>query len=149
MKKTILTVLVFGIGPGLASAGPVTPTDVVFDAGAVSASLTGVAGDPAAGKKAFINRKQGNCLACHATSDLKDQPFHGEIGPALDGVAGRWDTAHLRGIVSNPKNTFEGTIMPAFFRDSGFKRVKKKFQGKTILTAQQVEDVVAYLNTLK
>jgi len=149
MRKTILTALVLVVGPGLATAGSVTPTDLMFNEGAVDVSLTGAAGDPAAGKKAFINRKQGNCLACHANSDLIDQPFHGEIGPALDGVAGRWDTAHLRGIVANPKNTFEGTIMPAFYRDSGFARVKKKFKGKTILTAQQVEDVVAYLNTLK
>ncbi len=149
MKRLIITAVVAVVGTGSAVAGPVAPSAVVFKEGAVEASLTGVAGDPAAGKKAFINRKQGNCLACHATSDLKDQPFHGEIGPALDGVAGRWTTAQLRGIVSNAKNTFEGTIMPAFYRDSGFHRVKKKFKGKTILTAQQVEDVVAYLKTLK
>ena len=96
-----------------------------------------------------MNRKQGNCLACHANEDMSDQSFHGEVGPALDGVADRWEAAELRGIVVNSKMMFEGTIMPAFYKDDGFERNLKKFQGKSILNAQQVEDVVAYLLTLK
>nr|WP_273289719.1 c-type cytochrome [Methylorubrum populi] len=71
-------------------------------------------------------------------------------GPSLDGVAERWDAAHLRMIVVNPKHVFtEATVMPAFYRIEGLHRVRPEFQGKPILTAQQVEDVVAYLTTLK
>ena len=132
-----------------AFAADVMPANVVFNDGAIGVTLTTQAGDPAAGRKVFMNRKQGNCLACHANEDMSDQSFHGEVGPALDGVADRWEAAELRGIVVNSKMMFEGTIMPAFYKDGGFERNLKKFQGKSILNAQQVEDVVAYLLTLK
>ena len=73
----------------------------MFNAGAVGANLTAQAGDPAAGRKVFMNRKLGNCLACHANEDMSDQSFHGEVGPALDGVADRWEEAELRCIIVN------------------------------------------------
>ena len=129
-------------------AGEVGPNDVEFVDGAVLVSLTGVAGDPSNGRKVFMNRKLGNCLACHANSEMLEQTFHGEVGPILDGVAQRWGEHELRGMLVNSKMMFEGTIMPAFYRESGFERNLKKFQGKTILSAQQVEDVLAYLLTL-
>ncbi|NOX74561.1 MAG: sulfur oxidation c-type cytochrome SoxX [Alphaproteobacteria bacterium] len=132
-----------------AFAGEIKADDVVFAEGAVTASLTGVAGDAANGRKVFANRKQGNCLACHVNTDLSEQPFHGEVGPPLDGVAGRWEEAQLRGILVNSKNTFEGSIMPSFYRTTNGARPLKKFDGKTILSAQQVEDVLAYLKTLQ
>ena len=133
-----------------ASFSEVAPSDVIADEyGAVTASLTGVAGDPANGRKVFMNRKQGNCLACHVNSEMSEQTFHGAVGPVLDGVADRWTAAELRGMLVNSKKVFEGTIMPAFYKDSGYNRTLKKFVGKTILKAQQVEDVLAYLQTLK
>ncbi|MEL6479950.1 MAG: c-type cytochrome, partial [Pseudomonadota bacterium] len=71
-------------------------------------------------------------------------------GPPLDGVADRWSEAELRAIIVNSKAVFgDHTIMPAFYRTTGFNRTLEKFAGKTILSAQQVEDVVAYLKTLK
>ena len=145
----------FGIGvaamlsASVTLAGEVKPMDVAFSDGTVEASLTGVSGDPANGRKVFANRKQGNCLACHTNSDLSEESFHGEVGPGMDGVADRWTEAELRGIVTNSKQMFEGTIMPAFYVDSGYERPLDDFAGKSILTAQQVEDVVAYLMTLK
>lgn len=149
MKKTIIAVAALLLGTSSAYAEVVSPGNVMFENGAVAKSLSGVAGDPAAGRKAFLNRKQGNCLACHTSSDMVNEPFHGEVGPSLDGVATRWSEAELRGIVTNSKKTFEGTIMPAFYIDSGYNRPLDKFAGKSILTAQQVEDIVAYLMTLK
>ena len=130
-------------------AGEVGPSDVKFNDGVVEASLTGVAGDAVQGRKVFANRKQGNCLACHANSDLSEESFHGEVAPLIDGVADRWSQAELRGIVANAKMTFEDTMMPAFYIDAGYVRPLDDFAGKSILTAQQVEDVVAYLMTLK
>jgi sulfur-oxidizing protein SoxX len=127
----------------------VAPDAVVHEDGAVAASLTGQPGDPARGKEWFVGRKLGNCLACHQNSDAASELFHGEVGPPLDGVADRWTEAELRGIITNAKMMFEGTIMPAFYKDSGYTRPLSDFEGKTILTAQQVEDVIAYLLTLK
>ncbi len=148
--KLALIPAAFMVMATMASAGVVAPNDVVFESdGAVSQSLTGVPGDPANGRKVFAHRKKGNCLACHKNSDLSEQQFHGEIGPELDGVAERYDEAHLRGILVNSKKTFEGSIMPSFYRLENGARTMKKFQGKTILTAQEVEDVLAYLMTLK
>ena len=136
---------------GIASAEMVAPDKVSFtDANAVEQSLTGKPGDPAAGRKVFADRKLGNCLACHANSDQSDQPFHGEVGPELDGVADRWSEPELRGIVVNSKVLFgDGTIMPSFYRLKNGIRTMESFEGKTILSAEQVEDVVAYLLTLK
>ncbi len=148
MKRTSVT-LAAAVLATATYAAEVSPGDVVFDGGAVAQSLTGVAGNPENGRAVFANRKKGNCLACHVNSDMKDQLFHGEIGPSLDGVAGRYEEAQLRGILVNSKNTFHDTIMPAFYRNDGFKRNMEKFQGKTILSAQEVEDVLSYLQTLK
>lgn len=125
-----------------------SPKYEVVDGG-IPASLTGVAGDAGKGKDTMINRKLGNCLACHAVSALADQPFHGEVGPSLDDVASRYNEAQLRLILVDSKQVFEGTIMPAFYKSEGFMRPRKEFVGKTILTAQEVEDVIAYLETLK
>lgn len=130
-------------------AEDISPADVVFsEYGVVEASLTGVAGDPVNGASLFKNRKLGNCLACHQNSDMLDQPFHGEVGPTLDGVADRYSAEEIRGIITNSKNTFDGTIMPAFYVDSGYFRPTEKFEGRSILTAQDIEDVLAYLLTL-
>lgn len=148
MKFTATMIAAVAIA-GAASAGTVAPGDVEFEDGAVAASLSGAAGDAAAGRNWFADRKLGNCLACHENSDRDDQSFHGEVGPPLDGVADRWSEDELRGIVANAKMMFDGTIMPAFYKDSGYNRPLDAFEGKTILSAQQVEDVVAYLMTLK
>lgn len=133
-----------------ASAGTVAPDSVPIEDMELKQSLTGDTGNPAAGREAFANRKKGNCLACHVNTDLKEELFHGEVGPALDGVADRWDEAQLRAIVVNSKDVFgEETIMPGFYTLKVGINVDEDHAGKTILTAQEVEDVVAYLMTLK
>ena len=139
-----------------ASAEEILPTAVSFVDGAIEQSLTGVPGDPANGRKIVGNKSLGNCVACHAVGDLADIPFHGEIGPALDGAGDPWTEAELRGIASNAKIMFEGTMMPSFYKTEGFIRPGKAYTGKAaddtfgpLLTAQQIEDVVAYLMTLK
>ncbi len=134
----------------VASAGTVAPDSVPIVDMELGQSLTGAPGDAVAGREAFADRKQGNCLACHANADLNDQLFHGEVGPVLDGVADRWSEAQLRAIVVNSKDVFgEQSIMPGFYTMKVGVNVAGDHQGKTILNAQQVEDVVAYLLTLK
>lgn len=139
-----------------AADGP-APSDVTYDEyGAVQAPLAGEPGDAAEGAKVVSERGLGNCVACHQVSDLDHVPFHGEVGPSLDGVGDRWSEADLRGIVANAKNMFPGTIMPAFYKSEGYIRPGDGFTGEAaeepldpLLTARQVEDVVAYLMTLK
>jgi len=135
---------------GIAFADETKPGDVKFDDTQVTLSLTGSAGDAAAGKKWFASRKLGNCLACHVNKDLAEQPFHGEIGPPLDGVAERYTAPELRGILINSKIALsDETIMPGFYQIGAGARIAKKFKGGTILSAQQIEDILAYLQTLK
>lgn len=131
-------------------AAETAPADVVFDDFAVTSSLTGAPGNPEEGAKVFKNRSLGNCLACHANADMPDDLFHGNVGPEMNGVADRWSPEQLRAIIVDSKKVFgEETVMPGFYSlDVGI-NVRKDLVGKTILTAQQVEDVVAYLGTLK
>lgn len=131
-------------------AANIAPSDVKIENLIAPQSLTDQAGDPVEGRKTFANRKLGNCLACHANSDLSEQLFHGEVGPALNGAGSRWSTEQLRAIVINAKAVFsEQTVMPAFYSLDVGESVRKDLIGKSILTAQQVEDVVAYLASLK
>jgi sulfur-oxidizing protein SoxX len=135
---------------GNAVASEIAPGDVDFTDDGVMTSLTGVAGDPAAGAAVFKDRRLGNCLACHANADMAGDLFHGNVGPEIDGVASRWEEPMLRAILVNSKKVFtDETVMPGFYSLDVGKDVAENFVGKTILTAQQVEDVVAYLGTLK
>ncbi|MFN4156162.1 MAG: sulfur oxidation c-type cytochrome SoxX [Paracoccaceae bacterium] len=131
------------------------PTAVAYVEGAIEASLTGGAGDAAAGKKVMTTASLGNCVACHQIGTIPEADFQGDIAPPLDGVADRYSEAQLRGLVANAKMTFEGSFMPAFYKTEGFIRPGAAYSGKAptealppILTAQQVEDVVAYLMTM-
>ena len=131
-------------------AQEIAPADVSFEDMAIKASLTGVAGNPDEGVKTFANRSLGNCLACHAVQSLSKEQFHGDVAPPLDGVADRWTAEELRAIVTDSKKVFsDETMMPGFYSLNVGINVRKDLVGKTILTAQQVEDVVAYLATLK
>ena len=153
MKKLISTTFVgMALCATVAVAGTVGADDVKIVDGVIEASLTGVAGNAATGREVFADRKLGNCLACHQNNDLKELSFHGEVGPEMNGVADRYEAGELRAILVNSKAVFgDQTIMPAFYHihdKTGF-RVADKFLGKTILSAQDVEDVIAYLQTLK
>ena len=134
----------------IAIADITAPADVEIKELSVDKPLTAEAGNAESGREIFANRKQGNCLACHANSDMADQLFHGEVGPTLDGVAGRWNEGQLRTILVNAKAVFtEQTVMPGFYTLEVGEDVREDLIGKTILTAQQIEDLVAYLTTLK
>jgi sulfur-oxidizing protein SoxX len=157
MKLTTITLAAVVALTTAATAETVAPADVQYDEyGAVAASLTGVAGDAANGAVVMKTKSKGNCIACHAVSALNDAPFHGEVGPELDGVGDRWSSAELRGILSNAKITFDGTVMPAYYKVDGFIRPGNAYTGKAadgalspLLSAQDIEDVVAFLSTLK
>lgn len=140
------------LGAGLASAmafsadaGPAKYKVVDME---IKQSLTGKPGNVAKGRKTVFNRKTGNCLACHAISDLSEQPFHGEVGPPLDGIGARASAGELRARLVDAKIFNPDTIMPSFHMLKT-NNILKKWKGKTIVSAQDVEDMVAYLLTLK
>jgi len=129
-----------------AQAGELVTYKIVDET--IPQSLTGKAGDPVKGRKTAINRKKGNCLGCHVMP-IPEQADHGEVGPPLNGVGSRLGAAEMRLRIVNSKMINPDTIMPAFYHIDGFHRVQEKWKGKTIISAQDVEDIIAYLVTLK
>ena len=154
-RQIILGVTLAAFGAGMAIA-EIAPENVEFTDGAIAQSLTGTAGNPEDGKKVFGTPALGNCVACHMSTVAKDIPFPGDVGPTLDGAADRWTEEQLRGIVANAKMTFEGSMMPSFYKTTGYIRPGDAYTGKAgaeplppILSGQQIEDVVSYLMTFK
>lgn len=122
-------------------------TYAVVDEFSIPQALTAAPGDPERGRAVAIHRQKGNCLACHIMP-IPEEQFHGETGPDLHGVGSRYEEGELRLRVVNSKVINPDTMMPAFYRTEGLHRVAGKFAGKPMLSAQEVEDVVAYLMTL-
>ncbi len=156
MKRQLLLAASMILAATTLNADVTLPADVVANEyGDVAQSLTGVPGNIERGREVMFTRGLGNCIACHQVTDLEEYPFHGETGPSLDGVGARWDEAALRGIIVDAKQVFPDTMMPAFYRTSGFVRPGNAFTGRAaegpldpLLSAQDIEDVVAYLMTL-
>lgn len=157
MKRALLAAGLVIAGASAGWAGDLAPSDLAFDEdGGLQQSLTGMPGNPENGVEVLSSRSLGNCVACHVIGTMPDVPFQGDIGPELDGAGERWSEAQLRGIVANAKIMFDGTMMPSFYRDSGYIRPGDAYTGNAptealgpLLTAQQIEDAVAYLVTLK
>lgn len=114
--------------------------------GKIPVPLTGTPGDAARGREIAAGR-QANCLACHHMP-IPEQPFHGDLGPDLAGVADRLTEGALRLRLVDPKRIGEASVMPAFYHVHGLTRVARRYRDRPILAAQQVEDVIAYLMTL-
>ena len=111
-------------------------------------SLTGQPGDPARGRAIVANRTVGLCLLCHS-APIPEERFQGNLAPTLAGAGLRSTPGQLRLRLADAARLNPDTIMPPYYRMDGLTRVARNFQGKTILTAEQIEDVVAYLSTLK
>ena len=110
--------------------------------------LTLAAGDPARGRAIVANRQVGLCLLCHP-GPITEERFQGNLAPDLAGAGARLDEAQLRLRIVDSRRVNPQSIMPAFHRTDGLERVAPAVRGKPILDAQQVEDVVAWLNTLR
>jgi len=113
----------------------------------IPASLTGAKGDPARGRAIVANRQAGLCLLCH-TGPFPEERFQGNLAPDLREAA-RLTEAEIRLRLVDPARVNPQTIMPAYDRAGGLTNVAPAYRGKTVLTAEQIEDVVAYLLTLK
>ncbi len=115
---------------------------------ALPQSLTGAPGDPARGRAIVANRQVGLCLLCHS-GPFPEERFQGELAPDLRGAGARWTEGQLRLRIVDSGRINPASIMPAYHRTEGLTRVTPAFRGKPILSAEQVEDVVAFLMTLK
>jgi L-cysteine S-thiosulfotransferase len=115
---------------------------------AIPAPLTGAPGDPVRGKAIVASRQTGLCLLCHS-APLPEEKFQGTIGPDLTGTGSRNTQGQLRLRIVDPRTFNPDTIMPAYYRRDGLDRVAPAFRGKTVLTAEEIEDVVAFLMTLR
>ena len=122
------------------AAAQVAPFVVTGDA--VEAPLDGLAGDAGRGARIVRNRETANCLICHTIPDPREI-FMGEVGPPLAGVALRLTPGQMRLRING------AAVMPAYHRTADLLRVDPRFEGRPVLTAQEIEDVVAYLATLK
>ena len=133
-----------GLGAG-AEAG-LRPYAVVGEA--IPDSLTGMPGDAARGKAIVTSRQTGLCLLCHS-APLPEEKFQGTIGPDLKGSGSRYSEGELRMRMVDSRRLNPDTIMPSYYRLDGLERVAPAFRGKTVLSAEQIEDVVAFLKTLR
>jgi len=149
MKGGLIAVVLAGAAlgsPGGRAEEGVHPFTVVGDA--IPASLTGAKGDAARGKAIVLNRQVGLCLLCHS-GPFPEERFQGNMAPDLKGAGSRWSEGELRLRVVDARRLNPDTIMPPYYVVDGMNRVARSFRGKPILTAEQIEDVVAFLATLK
>jgi sulfur-oxidizing protein SoxX len=122
------------------------PYTIVGDA--IPQSLTGKAGDPERGRAIIVNRQVGLCLLCHA-GPYPEERFQGTLAPDLEGTGSRWSQGELRLRIVDASRFNLETIMPSYYRTEGLVRVAPAFEGEPLLTAEQIEDVVAHLATLR
>jgi sulfur-oxidizing protein SoxX len=115
---------------------------------AIPASLTGATGDAARGRAIVANRNVGLCLLCHSGPFPEDR-FQGNMAPDLNGAGARWSEGQLRLRIVDARKLNANSNMPPFYRVDHLTRVPEAYRGKPVLTAAQIEDVVAYLMTLK
>ena len=111
-------------------------------------SLTGQPGDAARGREIVKNRQVGLCLLCH-TGPFPEERFMGNLAPDMSGAGSRWSESQLRARIVDARQFNPDTIMPPYHETKGLAHVAPSFKGKPLLTAEQVEDVVAFLMTLR
>ncbi len=133
-------------GSARAEDAGLRPFTVVGDA--IPESLTGQKGDPARGRAIVLSRQTGLCLLCHS-GPFPEERFQGDIAPDLSGAGSRWSEGQLRLRLVDSQRVNPATIMPSYYRTEGLVRVTPVWRGKPVLTAEQIEDVVAFLMTLK
>jgi sulfur-oxidizing protein SoxX len=145
-----LALLALAAGSGSSASPAVGETLVRFEVrgDAIPASLTGKPGEAARGRRIVIDREVGNCLICHSVPEPQER-FQGDLGPSLSGVGRRLSAGQIRLRLVDQTRLNAATIMPAYYRTGELRRVAERYAGKPVLTAAEIEDVVAYLATLR
>lgn len=150
LRPTALHVLALAIGLALAAAAASAQELRTFTVAgeAIAASLTGTKGDAVRGRAIVANRQVGLCLLCHS-GPFPEERLQGDMAPDLKGAGSRWSEGELRLRIVDARRLNPLSIMPAYYRLGGLDRVAAAYRGKPVLTAEQIEDVVAYLATLR
>ena len=143
-RAHIVLIAAFAL-PAMAGAQALVPYKVVGDG--IQESLTGTPGDAARGRALVLDRAT-TCVLCHS-GPFPETRFQGDLAPDLAGSGNRWTTAQLRLRLVDASHFNGNTIMPSYYRIDGLQRVGRNWSGKPILTAAQIEDIVAYLATLR
>lgn len=130
-----------------ALALPLVAGAVSVVGGGIPEALEGAVGDATRGRAIVASRQTGLCLLCHS-GPIPEERFQGNLAPDLAGAGKRWSADQLRLRLVDPRRLNPDSIMPAYYRTEGLTRVGLAWQGKPLLSAQQIEDVVAYLVTL-
>jgi sulfur-oxidizing protein SoxX len=141
----VAALALLAIIPSQVRAQALRPYEIVGDA--IPQSLTGARGDPARGRAIVLDRQKGLCLLCH-TGPFPEQRFQGNLAPDLTGAGTRWSEGQLRLKIVDSRRLNPATIMPPYYTMDGLVRVGRNWQDKPVLSAEQVEDVVAFLTTL-
>lgn len=141
-----MTILVMAVWLSAAHAQTLVSYTPVGDA--IPQSLTGQPGDALRGRAIVVNRQKGLCLLCH-TGPFAEERFQGDLAPTLAGAGSRWNEGQLRLRLVDSRRVNADTIMPSYYRIDSLNRVGAAWQGKPVLTAAEIEDVVAFLLTLK
>ncbi|MGA0596542.1 sulfur oxidation c-type cytochrome SoxX [Enterovirga sp. CN4-39] len=134
-------VLALFVGSGFSVA-----QEVIGDA--MPNSLTGVPGNATRGRAIVADRTRGLCLLCHS-APIPEERFQGDLAPPLAGAGARWSEGQLRLRVADAHRLNPDTIMPSYLRRDGFNRVAPAWRGRSVLEPQDIEDIVAYLVTLR
>lgn len=148
MKPTgpLLSIVALSLAAcGLKQGGQLASKVSVVD-DAVPTSLTDMPGNAVRGEDVFVSRDQGHCVLCHKVNGL-DAEFQGTVGPDLTGIGSRLGAGQIRYRIIDAQRIWPDTVMPAYYRTEGLRQVGREFEGKPALTAQQIEDLVAFLQT--
>jgi sulfur-oxidizing protein SoxX len=146
MNHRLRAAVIAGVLLLLTMTATAQPFNIVGDT--IPAPLTASPGDAVRGRAIVANRQVGLCLLCH-TGPFPEERFQGNLAPDLSGAGSRWSEGQLRLRLVDATRFNAQTIMPAYYRSEGLTRVAAAWQGRTILNAQQIEDVLAFIQTLK
>ena len=145
-QALVCAMLLFSVAAAPAICAPLAAIEVVD--GGIPVALTHAPGDAVRGRAIVGNRQIGLCLLCHQAPIAEDR-FQGDISTNLTGVGARWTVPQLRLRIVNSRQINPASVMPAYYRIDGLERVAASSRDKPILEAQQIEDVVAWLASLK
>jgi L-cysteine S-thiosulfotransferase len=150
--RLVIAVSLVFVLPSIARSQPARPAVIMqpftVDGDAIPKALTDTPGDPARGRAIVANRQLGLCLLCH-TGPFPEERFQGNLAPDLSGAGSRWPEGQLRLRLVDARRVNPQSIMPAYYSTSPQTRVGVAWRGQPIMTGQQIEDVVAFLQTLK
>lgn len=142
-RSSALLFLIFLSACGQASEDPLAgPVERSGDA--IIEPLNGKQGDPVRGEQIFTSREEGHCVLCHQVARL-DAEFQGNVGPVLTGIGARLSAGQIRYRIVDAQGIWPDTVMPSYYRTRGLRQVGHEYQGAPALSAQQIEDIVAFL----